>query len=271
MYPTGDDIMSEIFELWENGTTMTYYAPEKKTSTGCVVIFPGGGYWGRAEHEGKSYAEFLNKNGITAFVVDYRVHPNRFPLPLLDARRAVRYVRYYGERFGIDKDKIAVMGSSAGGHLASMLCTYREEVEGEGVDEIDKESFLPDKQILCYPVINLYEEGITHIGSGDALIGDSLKDGGNVEMRKMLSANLIADEKTPEAFMWHTLSDELVDVRNTLQYATRLRQVGVKAEVHIYPDGWHGLGLANEGKKNLPHVAQWGESMIRWIKDYLGW
>ncbi len=263
--------MTEIFELWENGTTMTYYESEEKTSCGCVVIFPGGGYWGRAEHEGRSYAEFLNKNGISAFVVDYRVHPNRFPLPLLDARRAVRYVRYYADKFGIDKDKVAVMGSSAGGHLASMLCTYREKIEGEGVDEIDKESFCPDKQILCYPVINLYEEGITHIGSGDALIGDSLQQGGNVEMRKMLSANLTADENTPEAFIWHTFADEAVDVQNTLQYATRLRQVGVGAEVHIYPRGRHGLGLANEEKRIEPHVAQWGESLIKWIKDYLGW
>ena len=194
--------MTEIFELWEKGTTMTYFKSENKTSRGAVVIFPGGGYWGRAEHEGKSYAEFLNKNGIDAFVVDYRVHPNRFPLPLLDARRTVRYVRYYADKFGIDKDKIAVMGSSAGGHLVSMLCTYREKVEGEGVDIIDNESFLPDKQILCYPVINLYDEKITHIGSGDALIGDSLHNGGNIMQRMRLSANLVADESTPEAFMW---------------------------------------------------------------------
>lgn len=263
--------MTEIFELWEKGTTITYYEPYEKTSRGCVVIFPGGGYWGRAEHEGKSYAEFLNKNGISAFVVDYRVHPNRFPLPLLDARRAVRYVRYFADKFGIDKDKIAVMGSSAGGHLASMLCTYREKIDGESIDEIDNESFLPDKQILCYPVINLYDEKITHIGSGDALIGDSLQKGGDVSMRMKLSANLIADETTPEAFMWHTFSDELVDVQNTLQYAAKLRQSGVCAEVHIYPHGRHGLGLANEANRIEPHVAAWGEALIKWIKDYLEW
>lgn len=263
--------MGKIFELWENGTTMTYFEPENKVSRGAVVIFPGGGYWGRAEHEGKSYAGFLNKNGISAFVVDYRVHPNRFPLPLLDARRAVRYVRHFADSFGIDKDKIAVMGSSAGGHLASILCTYREAIEGEGADEIDREDFCPDKQILCYPVINLYDEKIAHIGSGDALIGDSLQNGGDVELRKMLSANLIADEKTPEAFIWHTFSDELVDVQNTLQYATRLRQVGVCAEVHIYPYGRHGLGLADEERRMEPHVALWGEALIRWIKDCLEW
>lgn len=258
--------MTQIFELWENGTTMTHFAPEDKTSRAAVIIFPGGGYWGRAEHEGKSYAEFLNSHGITAFVVDYRVHPNRFPLPLLDARRAVRYVRYFADRFGIDKDRIAVMGSSAGGHLVSILSTYREAIEGEGVDAIDKEEYLPDKQILCYPVINLYDEKITHIGSSDALVGDSLKDGGDVEMRKKLSANLIADENTPDVFIWHTFSDELVDVRNTLEYATRLREVGASCEVHIYPYGRHGLGLANEEGRIEPHVAAWGEALIKWIK-----
>lgn len=258
--------MSEIFELWENGTTMTYFESENKMSRAAVIIFPGGGYWGRAEHEGKSYAKFLNKNGISAFVVDYRVHPNRFPLPLLDARRAVRYVRYFADKFGIDKDKIAVMGSSAGGHLVSMLCTYREKIDGEGIDCIDNESFCPDKQILCYPVINLYDETITHIGSGDALIGDSLLESGDINKRMMLSANLIADEKTPEAFIWHTFSDELVDVQNTLQYATRLKQVGVCAEVHIYPYGRHGLGLADEEGRIEPHVAAWGDALIKWIQ-----
>lgn len=259
-----------VFELWENGTTMTYYKSENRTKKCAVVIFPGGGYWGRAVHEGKSYAEFLNDNGIDAFVVDYRVHPNRFPLPLLDARRAVRYVRYYAEKFGIDKDKIAAMGSSAGGHLVSMLSTYYEDIEGEGIDAIDKENFLPDKQILCYPVINLYDEKVTHIGSGDALVGDSLQNGGDVTRRMRLSANLNADEKTPEAFMWHTFSDNDVDVQNTLQYATRLREVGVAAEIHIYPYGRHGLGLANEEGRIEPHVALWGDALIKWI-DYIGW
>lgn len=262
--------MTEIFELWENGTTMTCFKPKAKTSRAAVVIFPGGGYWGRAEHEGRSYAEFLNRLGITAFVVDYRVHPSCFPLQLLDARRAVRYVRYYAEKFGVDKNKIAVMGSSAGGHLASMVSTYKDLIEGEGVDEIDNEDYLPNKQILAYPVINLYDEEITHIGSGDALIGDSLRSGGSIEKRRRLSANLTADEKTPEAFMWHTFDDELVDVRNTLEYATRLKESGVCAEVHIFPHGRHGLGLANEKNRIEPHVAQWGELLIKWFK-YIGW
>ncbi len=100
--------------------TLTAYLPDKKQSDIAVVIFPGGGYQFRAAYEGDSYAEFLAENGYTAFVCDYRVAPHRFPLPLLDARRAVRTVRYYSDKYGIDKNKVAVMGSSAGGHLAAL-------------------------------------------------------------------------------------------------------------------------------------------------------
>lgn len=264
--------MAEIIKLWDNeNVTMTYYKPEKKKSLSAVVIFPGGGYWGRAEHEGKGYAEFLNKNGITAFVVDYRVHPNPFPLPLSDARRAVRYVRFYSEKFGIDKDKIMAMGSSAGGHLASMLSTYCEKIDGEDRDDIDKEDFLPNKQILCYPVINLYDENITHIGSGDALVGDELKKGGDIAMRQRLSSELNVNKSTPEAFIWHTFDDNVVHVENTLRYATALRKAEVGCEVHIFPHGMHGLGLANDERRNEPHAAQWGNLLINWITDYLGW
>lgn len=261
----------KVFELWENGTRMDCYEPKIKLSNGAFVIFPGGGYWGRAEHEGKSYAKFLNENGIYAFVVNYRVHPNRFPLPLLDARRAVKFVRYHAEKFGIDKNKIIAMGSSAGGHLASLLCTYRDEIENEKSDCIDDESFLPNKQVLCYPVINLYDERITHIGSGDALLGDCLKEGGDIEMRKKLSGNTLVTSDTPEAFIWHTFSDELVSVKNTLEYAAALKDAGVNAEIHIYPQGRHGLGLANEEGREEKHVAQWGNALMRWFKDYLGW
>ena len=103
-----------------------YYPADKKCGKGCVVIFPGGGYSGRAAHEGQGYAEFFAKNGIDSFVVDYRVKPTLFPYPLLDARRAVRYVRANAEKYGIDPEKIAVMGSSAGGHLAALVSTYKD-------------------------------------------------------------------------------------------------------------------------------------------------
>ncbi len=266
---------TQIFNLWQNTPgkceevpTITYYKPDNKTYSGAVVIFPGGGYGHRAPHEGEGYAEFLAHNGISAFVVDYRVYPHTFPLPLVDARRAVRFVRYNAAKFGVDKNKVLVMGSSAGGHLASFVSTYFEPIDFEGMDEIDNEDFIPNAQILCYPVINLWDYNIAHIGSGDNLIGNQYVPY-NDELylqRRRFSSELNISEKTPPAFIWHTFADEVVDVRNSLRYADKLRELGISVEMHIFPHGRHGLGLTNKSDKLENHVAQWGELLLNWIK-----
>lgn len=256
--------MKQTFQLWDNTPglcqeipVLDIYIPEHQTSDIAVVIMPGGGYSHRAVHEGQGYAEFLNAHGIAAFVCQYRVAPHRFPLPLLDARRALRCVRYYSEKFGISKNKVYIMGSSAGGHLSALTSTYFEPIQFEGVDSIDAESAKPDGQILCYPVIDLMTYGVAHVGSGQNLLGDRLP-----EMSKELSPNLIADAATPRAFIWHTFNDPGVNVINSLDYAKRLRQVNVPVEMHLYPDGPHGLGLAPAH----PHVADWANRLIEWLK-----
>lgn len=259
---------TEKFQLWENVPGMceempclTAYIPENKTSDAAIVICPGGGYGFRSPHEGEGYANFLTENGYTAFVLDYRVSPHRFPLPLLDARRAIRYVRFFAEKFGIDKKKVAIMGSSAGGHLAAMTSTYYEPIEFEGSDEIDKEDFIPDAQILCYPVIKLLGREITHFGSGKNLLAENLP-----EMGEMLSPDLIATEKTPKAFMWHTFTDGAVNVLNTIDYAKRLKEVGGSAECHIFPEGGHGAGLALGDDRVSKHINQWANLLLNWLK-----
>lgn len=233
------------------------YFPEKKVTDIAVVILPGGAYAVRAPHEGAGYAEFLNSHGIMAFVCQYRVAPHQFPLPLLDARRAVRYVRHFSEKFGINKKKVYIMGSSAGGHLAALTSTYCLPIDFENVDEIDRESAKPDGQILCYPVIKLLGKEIAHLGSGKNLLGIR-----QAELGEELSPDLIADKTTPKAFIWHTFNDGCVNVINSLDYAKRLRQKEVPVELHIYPDGCHGLGLA----QSYPHVADWSERLIQWLK-----
>lgn len=256
--------MKQTIQLWDKTPGMCeeipvldIYIPEKQTSDIAVVILPGGGYGGRAPHEGEGYAEFLNSHGIAAFVCQYRVAPHQFPLPLLDSRRAVRYVRYHSEKFGISKDKVYIMGSSAGGHLAALTSTYDKPIDFEGLDAIDGESGKPNGQILCYPVIKLLGKGLTHLGSGQNLLGDR-----HAELGEELSPDLIADAATPKAFIWHTFNDDCVNVINSLDYAKRLRQVQVPVEMHIYPDGPHGLGLAPA----YPHVADWSEQLIRWLE-----
>lgn len=247
-------------KLWQGGehpTTINYYKPENKCTDVCVLIFPGGGYSFRAEHEGKGYAEFLAKNGVSSFVVDYRVTPDYFPLPLLDARRAVRFVREHASEYGVNPHKIFVMGSSAGGHLAAMLSTYTAKIEGEGVDATDDIDFLPDGQILCYPVILCPEAGNAHEGSYKKLLGEE-----NLAFAPDIDPSRNVTENTPPAFIWHTAADAGVNVINSYEYAKALRNCSVPVEMHIFPEGKHGLGLAGA----MPHVAQWTGLLINWIK-----
>jgi len=250
--------------LWENTPGMCeeipvldVYVPENKTSDTAVVILPGGAYTHRAVHEGKGYAEFLNEHGITAFVCQYRVLPHRFPLPLIDARRALRYVRYHSEEYGIHKKKVYLMGSSAGGHLTALVSTYHEPIpEMEDLDEIDRESGIPNGQILCYALIALIGKDISNPVGGRNLLGEK-----HAEMGEELSPHLIAGEKTPKAFIWHTFDDKVVNVINAYEYAKRLRQVGVSTELHVYPDGRHGLGVAAD----VTHTRNWTDELLGWI------
>lgn len=262
----------EVMQLWEKTPGMceeipqlTAYIPDEKKSDAAIVILPGGGYTMRAEHEGEGYALFLAEHGYTAFVCDYRVSPHRFPLPLLDARRAMRTVRHMSDKYGIDKNKIAIMGSSAGGHLAALASTYYEPIDFEGADDTDKEDFMPNAQILCYPVINLIgKPGEVHFGSGQNLL---YEDHGTRGWE--LSPNNIVSEKTPPAFIWHTFEDGCVNIKNSLDYANALRDFNINSECHFYPDGPHGMGLAAGDDKVRKHVAGWAYRLLEWL-SYIG-
>lgn len=251
----------QIIQLWdavpgyEEGhhlPTLEYYPTEVKRGGGAVVIFPGGGYSHRAVHEGQGYAEFLNKNGLDAFVLQYRVAPTRHPYPLLDARRAVRYVRANAEKYGIDPEKIAVMGSSAGGHLAALLSTYRGEIDGEGYDEMDNVSYLPSAQILCYPVTSI----MSHRGSYNNLLGERVS-----ELSESLNPIAICPPDAPPAFIWHTETDTCVNISGTYSYVDKLHSLGISTEFHVYSSGRHGMGLA----ENHPSAKRWSGELIFWL------
>ena len=237
---------------------MTYY-PSACESDAAVVIFAGGGYNHRARHEGEGYAEYFSENGLHCFVVHYRTNPYLFPVELLDARRAVRLVRANAEEYGIDPSKIAVMGSSAGGHLAALVSTYRAEIDGEGVDDIDEIDPTPNAQVLCYPVLD--PQG--HLGSYTSLLG--IPDF-KAKWRSVTPA-LIADEKTPICFMWHCESDRVVDAANTLRYSMKLLELGISQETHIYPRGSHGIGLVTEERFAAhTYMRSWGPMAINWFR-----
>lgn len=249
--------------LWNNTPglckempTLTYYHAKEKKSDAAIIILPGGAYARRAPHEGKDYAEYLNSIGYDAFVCDYRVSPHTFPLPLLDARRAMRTVRYYADKYGINKNKIAIMGSSAGANLAAMLSAYTDPIDFEGIDDIDKEEFIPNAQILCYPFIILADLKLTHIGALQNLIGN------NLELAADLSPELHINDKTPQTFIWHTSEDSGVNVAHSYTYASELSKHKIPVEMHIFPYGSHGLGLA----PNNTHVSQWTYLLKNWLE-----
>ncbi len=260
----------ETFPLWdkvpglcEETPTITAYIPDRGRKKGAVVVFPGGGYHHRAIHEGKGYAEFLAIHGFSAFVVEYRVSPHEFPLPVLDARRGVQFVRENAEKYGIDKDKIAVMGSSAGGHLAAFTSTYFEPIHFDGMPEIPKEDFMPNAQILCYPVIELGGE-VGNSYTGEHLLGTRY----DTEYEQLVPSLHISD-KTPQAFIWHTFEDDDVDVRNSLGYAQTLKNYNIPFEMHIFPHGGHGKGRSVEDDPVSVHVHQWNDALINWL-NYIG-
>ncbi|WP_199620695.1 alpha/beta hydrolase [Paenibacillus alkalitolerans] len=237
--------------------TITPYLLEQSEPHSAVIVLPGGGYGGRAQHEGEPVARWLNRIGCSAFVANYRVAPYKHPYPLTDAQRAIRLVRYHAKEWNIDPDKIGILGFSAGGHLASTASTHFDYGNAAAADPIDRMSSRPDAAILCYPVISFGEH--RHHGSMVNLIGENPPD----ELRNGLSNELQITPGTPPTFLWHTADDGAVPVENSLMYASSLRRNGVPFELHIFPKGRHGLGLA-EGD---PHVSQWTELCEMWLKD----
>ena len=241
---------------------ITQYVPELDKATGAaLVVCPGGGYGGLAQHEGKDYALWLNQHGITVFVLRYRLGSNgyRHPAMLNDAARAVRLVRARAGEWKLDPHRIGIMGSSAGGHLASTLLTHFDSGKPDADDPVERQSSRPDLGILCYPVITMGEH--THQGSKNNLLG---KDP-SPELVKLLSNELQVTKETPPCFIFHTDEDTAVPVENSLMFAESLRKAGVPFDFHIYQKGRHGIGLADKPPFEHPHP--WANDCLFWLKE----
>lgn len=229
-----------------------YLLPGKQNS--CVIVCPGGAYGMRADHEGEPIAKMLNDAGLSAFVLNYRVAPYHHPVEMMDVKRSVRFVRFHSKRFGIDPGKIWILGFSAGGHLAVTALEHFDYGVDSG-DEIDRVSSRPDAGVLCYAVVSLLNH--THIGSRVNLLDEEEC----VPLCAQLSGEYHVREDMPPVFLWHTAADSCVPVQNSLNMAIALKQKNIPFELHIFPDGEHGLGLA----QNTPGADQWPSLLVNWL------
>ncbi len=254
-----------VFIMNVQKPTLEIFLPSKQNANGmAVLICPGGGYSGVAyDWEGTDYAKWFNSQGIAAFVLKYRMPQaesvlTSYKAPIQDAQRAIRYIRYHATKFNIDKNKIGVIGSSAGGHLASTLGTHLDTTYYESKDAIDKEATRPDFMMLIYPVISM-KKGVTHNGSRNNLLGQNSSE----ELVLMFSNELQVTENTPPSFIIHSGDDKAVPVENSIGMYQALVKNNVKATMHIYPEGGHGysLGISRE---NAP---DWSMLASQWLND----
>lgn len=236
-----------------------YQPPAAERTGAAIVVCPGGGYGILAtDHEGHQVARWLNTIGVTAAVLRYRHAPHyRHPAPLTDAQRAIRYLRHHHQKLGIDADRVGIMGFSAGGHLASTAATHFDSGLKSAADPLDRHSSRPDFAVLAYPVISLTAD-FAHRGSARNLLGDDPQP----ELLKSLSNETQVTADTPPTFLFHTAADRAVPVENSIAFFRALTAHGVKAELHVFQDGPHGVGLA----PGDPVAGKWTSHLQDWLR-----
>ena len=261
--------MEKIF-LWENEVpqfdasigqekpSLTPYLLTDGAEHGAVIVCPGGGYTMKADHEGGPIARRLNELGLHAFVLDYRVAPYRFPVPMLDAQRAIRLVRYQAKALGVLPDKIAILGFSAGGHLAGMCATHFDAGTPDAADPVERESCRPDAVAPCYGVLNV--NLMRHAAFNENMTGEQELDLPRV---RALSPEYHITPDTPPCFLWHTAADASVPVETSIDFAQKCADQGVPVSLHVYPFGRHGIGLGDE--TNAPGAGSWSALLAKFL------
>ena len=240
-----------------------------------IIVFPGGGYEGLTSWETEPIALKYAAEGICAFLLMYSYQPIRFPIPQLQAFLAIRYVREHAKEFGINPNNIATTGYSAGGHLCGSTGVlwnkpaFWRYCEQYGLlNEVDMEMYRPNKLVLSYAVLKSDTE-YQHHGSLENLLGERIDD---EELLTLVGCDRQVDDNTPPAFLWHTAEDDVVHVRNSIDFAAALAKRGIPAELHVYPHGGHGLGLgtvvtSDVGYNEPLDVADWFERSVRFVYD----
>jgi acetyl esterase/lipase len=257
--------------LWEQGApgalgdadtdrpTLTFYPPARAATGTAVIVAPGGGYTNLAmDHEGRQVAAWLNAMGVTAFILKYRLGPRyHHPIELGDAQRAIRTVRARAETFGVMPNRIGMMGFSAGGHLTSTAGTHFDAGKADAADPIERVSSRPDFMILGYPVIS-FDPAIKHAGSERNLLGEHP----DPKLVAELSNELHVTAQTPPTFIFHTTNDPGVPVENSVRFYLALVNAKVPAEMHLFENGPHGVGLA----LGDPALSAWPTLLANWMR-----
>jgi acetyl esterase/lipase len=244
----------------EDIPTLTVYMPPNTTGPmTAVIVAPGGGYRALSMNkEGRLPAAYLNSIGVAAFVLKYRLGPAyHHPIELGDMQRAIRIVRSRAAEWHIDPARIGVMGFSAGGHLASTASTKFDRGNASAADPIDRVGSRPDFAILAYPVITL-SEAWTHQGSKTYLLGEKP----DPALVRSLSNETQVTADTPPTFVFHTYADTTVPVENSIYYFLALRKAGIPAEMHIFKDGPHGVGMPMQD----PALSAWPTVLANWLR-----
>ena len=269
--PSNPNAEPETIPLWEGAApgalgaqdsdrpTLTGFRAVERGSGASVFIAPGGGYSGLSMNkEGRQLADWYNAMGVAAFVLKYRLGPRyHHPIELGDAQRAIRLVRTRAREFGVAPDRIGIMGFSAGGHLAATAGTHFDDGKADAPDPIDRASSRPDFMILCYPVAS-FDPAITHAGSVRNLLGDNP----DPALIQELSNELHVTEKTPPTFLFHTTNDSAVPVENSVRFYLALRKAKVPAEMHLFENGPHGVGMALAD----PALSAWSGLLANWLR-----
>lgn len=238
-------------------TLTAYLAPDRQNTGTAVIVCPGGAYRRLAiDKEGTSVAVWLNGLGVSAFVLKYRMQEYGHPAPLRDVLRAVRLLRSQAARWKIAPDRIGVMGFSAGGHLASSAGTLFDAPEGRTGADLDRVSARPDFLVLVYPVISMSAPHV-HSGSRQSLLGADAPQ----SLVDHLSTNLQVTKDTPPTFLVHGGTDTSVPPENSVLFYSALRRAGVPAELHLYQEGAHGVGL----EPNHGPISEWPKRCAEWL------
>jgi acetyl esterase/lipase len=260
----GDHIPGPTSKDPTNVPTLTTHLAGDAANGCAVVVCPGGGYSGRAtDHEGRQIADWLNRRGVHAFVLKYRtaqeskIDPPLHPGPMLDVQRAIRTVRSWATKYGIDPSRVGVWGFSAGGHLASTAATHFDAGNPNATDPIDRASCRPDFAILAYPVISM-EMGTTHGGSRNNLLSRNP----DPKLVELMSNDKHVTAQTPPTFLFHTDEDKAVPVMNSILFFEALKRHSIPAELHVYERGRHGVGLAPTD----PVLSTWPDRLEAWLK-----